>query len=183
MTHAYLVRMGEFGAVGRFRSADAAAYQRGQRVVCRTSRGLEIGEVLGPSTHSENDQARHDGDLLRRMSVEDELLNERLQRHQDEAFQACVDLLKSRRISASLMDVELLFDGSACYFYFLGDPPAEIAAVTDELAKTYHATAQIERFRDTLLQGCGPDCGTEAGGGCSQGGCSACSISSACKAK
>ena len=46
----YFVRVGVFGAVGCFRAADGAGYPRTARVICRTSRGLEVGEVLAEAT-------------------------------------------------------------------------------------------------------------------------------------
>src|SRR4051812_31114035 len=64
-----LVRVGVLGHVGRFTSVDGARYPRAARVVCRTRRGLEVGEVLSdveaPTTFDS------DGAVLRRVSVED----------------------------------------------------------------------------------------------------------------
>ena len=44
----HLVRVGNLGHVGRFASAEALRYPRRARVVVRTRRGLEVGEVLSP---------------------------------------------------------------------------------------------------------------------------------------
>ena len=146
----------------------------------RSGRGLEIGEVLsGPDPAGSN---RPDGQILRRMSVADELLQARLQKYRHAAFEACDALLKQRNIEATLLDVEHLFDGQGLYFYFLGDPPRNAELVTTELAAAYEAKVEFHRFAETLDQGCGPGCGTEEAAG--QGGCSSCTscaISSACK--
>ncbi len=49
MNH-YLVRLGLFGQVARCAAASGEAFRRGQRVVCRTARGLEVGTLLqGPA--------------------------------------------------------------------------------------------------------------------------------------
>ncbi|MEQ8790890.1 MAG: PSP1 C-terminal domain-containing protein [Pirellulaceae bacterium] len=182
MNH-YLVRIGQFGHVGRFRAAGAEAFARRMRVVCRTDRGLEIGEVLSASgVASDGPRGQQvDGALLRRMTTEDELLADRLQRNKDEAYSHCVSLLRERQLDAVLMDVEPLFDGSSLYFYFLGGVSAEVEAITEQLAAAYEAKAGLRRFADTLVTGCGPDCGTEAAaGGCGTGGCAGCSIAGAC---
>jgi hypothetical protein len=176
-----LVRVGVLGHVGRFTSVDGARYPRAARVVCRTRRGLEVGEVLSDLEPAASFDS--DGSVLRRVSVEDDLLLARLQKNKDEAYAACTSLLSQRGISAVLMDVEHLFDGRSLYFYFLGDVTPEIESVTTELAATYDSAVQFQKFADTLTHGCGPGCGTEeaAGGGCGSGGCSTCSVASACK--
>lgn len=83
------------------------------------------------------------------------------------------------------MDVEHLLDGKSLYFYFLGEANGELETLTDELAETYEAKVQFRRFTETVIAGCGPDCGTEAasGGGCGESGCSTCSVSSTCGSK
>ena len=122
-----------------------------------------------------------DGLLLRRVTVEDELLLARLDRRRDEAFQACVTLLERRGLLAVLVDVEHLFDGKSLYFYFLGEVSPEVESVTAELAAVYEAEVQFEQFAETLSEGCGPDCGTDAAaGGCGPQGCVSCAVAEAC---
>lgn len=176
----HYVRVGLHGHVGRFRSADAARYARGVRVIVRSARGLEIGEVLAPAESSGAPGAA-DGALLRKMTAQDELLATRLDARRDEAYQACVRLLAERGVEAALMDVETLFDGRRLYFHFLGDAPAAAEQLTAELSAAYEAEAQIGRFAETLSEGCGPGCGTEEAkgqGGCSS--CTSCAVSAAC---
>lgn len=167
----HLVRVGAMGLVGQFRSPDRCLYPRGRRVVVRTVRGIEAGEVL-----AEPDGWQHsgdaDGELLRPMTAEDELLAERMERRRDEAFAACADLLRERGLKATLVDVEHLLDGQGLFFYFLGEVSPEVDACTAELAEAYDATIKFRQFTDTLLEGCGPGCGTEEAAG--QGGCNAC---------
>jgi len=173
----HLVRVGALGQVGRFASADALRYPRGVRVVVRTDRGLEAGEVLAQATIAPGPS---DGTIVRRLAVEDDLLLARLAQRRDEAFDACVQRIRQRQLPASLMEVEPLLDGTLV-FYFLGAGSHELAQLTDELAEAYEAKAQLRRFAETLTQGCGPDCGTEqaTGGGC--GSCATgCAVADAC---
>lgn len=175
----HFVRVGQYGQVGRFQSVTGARYPRASRVVVRTSRGLETGEVLSVA---ESSAGNPDGQLLRGMTPEDHLLATRLEQRRSDAYDACVRLLAERRIAAALMDVELLFDGVGLYFHFLGDAPAEVEQLTADLAAVYEAKAQIGRFAETLTYGCGPGCGTEEAKG--QGGCESCAgcaVADACK--
>ena len=175
----HLVRLGPFGHVGRFATADGARVPRHARVVCRTSRGLEVGEVLATGCDVTGNP---DGTLLRRVTISDELLLTRLERHKRQAFSACQQLLRAREIPAVLVDVEHLFDGRGLYFYFLGETTPQLEEVTAELAEVYDAEVQFRRFSETLVSGCGPGCGTEeaAGNGCGTGGCASCAVSGAC---
>jgi hypothetical protein len=90
-----------------------------------------------------------------------------------------------RGLQAVLVDVEHLFDGQSLYFYFLGETPPEIDALTAELAGVYEAKAQLQKFADTLTAGCGPKCGTGEAEGCGSvnGGCSSCAVAGACGTK
>ena len=169
------------GLVGRFASLDRVRYPRGARVVVRTVRGLECAEVLTPP-EEDDAQAEVDGEILRAMTVEDELLAERLASRREEALEACTRLLVERSITAVLLDVEHLLDGRRVYFYFLGEVTPEVEALTSELASAYESAIEFRQFTATLLEGCGPGCGTEEAKG--QGGCvscTSCAVSSICK--
>jgi cell fate regulator YaaT (PSP1 superfamily) len=179
----HYVRIGLLGNVGCFAAADAQRYARGTRVICRTSRGLEVGDVLAPL--EEVAGGGLDGALLRRVTVEDDLILARLEKHRDEAFRACEERLRGLNLPAVLVDVEHLFDGQSLYFYFLGEMSPELDSLTAELAETYEAQVQFRKFTETLIAGCGPHCGTEEGAGCgaSAGGCSGCAVAGACGTK
>ncbi|TWT31458.1 PSP1 C-terminal domain-containing protein [Blastopirellula retiformator] len=175
----HLVRVGAVGQIGRFVSVDAVAYQRGMRVVCRTSRGLEVGEILSPATDVGQDT---DGSILRGMTPQDEMLLERLEKNKQEAMTACVSQLSDRQLDAVLIDVEQLFDGQSLFFYFLGDVSPEVEQLTERLAETYDAKVRIREFAKLLDEGCGPGCGAEDGPGCGSS-CSSCSLVGACAPK
>ena len=79
-----------------------------------------------------------------------------------------------------LLDVEQLFDGQSIYFYFLGDVPPEVEALTAELAEVYEAKVKMRQFSQALVEGCGPGCGTEAAGQGACGTCTSCAVAGAC---
>ncbi len=175
----HFVRVGAMGQIGRFQSMEGIAFKPTTRVILRTSRGLEIGEVLSLD-NTINKQA-HDGKLLRAMTDSDELLAARLDKNRNAAYEACACLLAEHGSTSVLLDVEHLFDGQGLYFYFLGETDDLAEALTAELAKTYNAEARFEQFADALSEGCGPGCGTsEAEGGACGGACSSCSIATKC---
>ncbi|HET6884551.1 MAG TPA: PSP1 domain-containing protein [Pirellulales bacterium] len=182
MPRFHLVRVGALSQVGRFSSLDATRFPRGSRVIVRTARGLEVGEVLAPPAIDSNAQA--DGSILRGMTVEDQLLDARLGRRRQEAFDACRRRLEELDLDAALVDVEHLFDGRTLIFYFLGHQPPELQAVTADLAAIYDAAAQIGSFAELLAHGCGPGCGTEQASGEGCGSCSTgCTVAGLCSTR
>ena len=190
----HLVRWGVSGFVAAFHSVDARRYERGTRVVLRTERGLELGEVLAsleladppgaglPAGDDLPARAPSAGTLLRGMTDQDRLLELRLLKNRDEAYAACVEQMRALDVAATLVDVEHLFDGRSLIFHFLGEQPPQLSDLTERLAEAYDAQAQISAFAATLDAGCGPGCGTEEAAG--RGGCddcaSGCAVASYC---
>jgi cell fate regulator YaaT (PSP1 superfamily) len=180
MRRHHLVRLGALGHVGRFTAVDAVTYPRGLKVILRTARGLEIGEILGPVNDAPT-PGQSDGSILRGMTIEDQLLQARLEKNRQAAFDACINRIGELGLTATLIDVEHLFDGRSLFFHFLGEVPKELESLAAELAQAYDSAAEFRRFADTLTTGCGPGCGTEeaSGGGCSS--CATgCAVAGAC---
>ena len=130
MSRNHLVRVGVMGEIGRFQPVDAVRYPRSSRVIVRTRRGLEIGEILVPD--ADGNSAEPEGTILRRMTTEDNLLESRLLKNRSEAFAACSARLAELASPPVLLDVEHLFDGRSLYFYFLGEIRPEVEAITNE---------------------------------------------------
>jgi cell fate regulator YaaT (PSP1 superfamily) len=173
----HLVRVGALAHVGRFTSVDAVRYPRHARVVVRTGRGLELGEVLAEPEGTDAGPA--DGSILRGMTVEDQLLAARLEKHRQAAYEACASRLADMNSPAVLMDVEHLFDGQTLLFYFLGEMTPQLEALTAQLAELYETQVQFRRFAEAVNEGCGPGCGTDAAAGCKT--CvTGCAVASAC---
>lgn len=177
----HIVRIGALGQIGRFRASDSLRLLRGTQVICRTGRGLEFGSVLN-ILHTEHESSPQAGTILRPATPEDHLLWGRIEKHRAAAFAQCNALLEKHDSSAALMDVEYLFDGTSIFFYFLGPITPAIEGLTAKLAEAYEAEVQLRQFAEAMDLGCGPDCGTKAGG-CEDGGCSSCSLASACSTK
>ncbi len=178
LTH--VVRFGTLGHVGRFSSRDHDPFPRGHRVVVQTGRGIETGEVLTLEETHQADDSSLDGTLLRAMTVEDELLDARLQQNRLTAIEQCSARITELELPVSLIDVEPLFDGQALVFYFLGEETPEVELLVAELTETYETEVQFRRFAQAVEDGCGPDCGTSAAGGCGSCADGGCSLAKAC---
>lgn len=173
----HLVRFGVMGWIGRFGSAEAVQYAPGQRVICQTFRGLEIGEVLDDQFVGESLTVC--GDILRPVAKADGLILTRLNKHRLRAIEACGRMLAEQGVQAILLDAEQTFDGKNLFFYFLGEVTPEVEEITGLLAEEYEAKVQSRKFTDLLVNGCGPGCGGEASK-CGTGGCGNCSMAGGC---
>ena len=180
MGQLYWVRVGLMGTIGSFDAIDFRHYSRDDRVVCRTARGLEIGSVICPLDSEDSKGLDHvDGELLRHVSPDDQLIVQRIERFRDRAFHACNRLVRKHRLRAVLVDVEHLFDGQSLVFYFLGEISDQLQGLTDRMSDEYEKKVQFRKFTERLANGCGPDCGTLASK-CGESGCGTCSLKGAC---
>ena len=178
------------GSLAEIHTASASMpLPRGRRVIVRTSRGIELGEVIGPchrkshlENHSEGSSPRGSR-VLRPTTNEDELLIRRLERHKRRAVEECRRKLRLAGCQVTLLDIDQLFDGGTLVMHFLGDADAEARSITQTIAKEYESVIQSRHFAKLLSDGCGPGCGTsqgsgsqgsgQDGGGCS-GSCATC---------
>lgn len=171
----YWLRVGSMGRLSLARAAEAFRLARGARVIVRTERGLERGEVLA-AVAAMDDAPAWDSPIdliVRPMAVEDELLAARLEQHRSQAIGACEALLAKNGLGLTLLEVEQSFDGQTLFFHFLGGAQSSADEVLEELAAAYADGVRLESFVTALSEGCGPGCGTEDAPG---GGCTACEV-------
>jgi hypothetical protein len=173
-------RIGLVGQIGRFRT-NITGLQRGQRVVCRTSRGLEVGIVLRYATAVLSTDKTTDGRIIRTMTAEDELLWGHLRQLGELAFRRCVSQLSKLGSSAVLLEVEPLLDGKTLYFHFLSAVDTNVQEQLDQLVNIYERQVRRSKFARLVEHGCGPGCGTgEAKKRACGGSCAVCKIAGAC---
>ena len=114
----YLVRIGFQQEIVPVQ-AGAHTLARGDQIICRTPRGVEMGEVLA-STNPEYVETSNAGKYIRKSRPEDELLWRQLTNLSVTASTACQAFLRKHNIPDVLLEVEPLIDGRTLYFHFLG---------------------------------------------------------------
>jgi hypothetical protein len=134
MEHAagYLVRYGLMGHVGRFPFEPAAggSLRRGQAVVIRTDRGLELGEVLlspGSSKGTELDLETASPRVLRPASTADLECARRSDALRSERFSTCRQVLDEVGCALDLLDVEPLLDQNTTVLHVIGTVNLDLA--------------------------------------------------------
>jgi cell fate regulator YaaT (PSP1 superfamily) len=182
----YLVSFGRTGEFGRFRAAASLGLRRGEHVVVRGPRGVEVALVLREAT------ARHAhflpntsvGQLLRRRTSEDEQTERHLHSRSQQLFERGTQLVTELALPLVLVDVEILLDGEHAVLHYLGGAPCDLRPFVSTLSREFalHVTlidlAGAPEPAEEEQAGCGrPDCGHKGEGGCDtcgSGGCGTC---------
>lgn len=172
--HEYLISFGLNGDFAPFQSGETL--QRGDRVVVKSSRGLELGTVLCESAaRSAGMIPGLGGQLVRRATSEDESLAQRLRQRTHQLFEDSRRLAQEQNLPLEVLDVEILLDDRHATLHVLGDggqPLIEALSAKYGIAITVEDLAIPAPAPDT---GCGkPDCGS------GHGGCSTCSTGGGC---
>jgi hypothetical protein len=179
----YLVHHGCAGHLGRFQTACAGGYGRGAAVVVRSRRGLELGEVLCPS--SAEGIVLPDplvGELLR-AATDDDLaeahLNAELGRRLFEDGGRWID---EHGLPLAVVDVEVLLDGRQALVHAVRLGPCDEGPLLAELGERH---GLIVRLYDLASEPAPPGedehgCGSCGSGGCGSGGCGSCGSNGGC---
>ncbi|QEH38492.1 hypothetical protein OJF2_70950 [Aquisphaera giovannonii] len=148
-----LVRYGLTGHVGRFPvdPSSGLGAARGQAVVVRTDRGLELGEVLVPSAAGA--EAPGDGShrVLRAAGPDDLAAARRGESLRAERFAACREVLDGAGpgLDLELLDVEPLLDPETTVLHVLGVAAGDLAL----LRARFRSLMDI----DVVFESCGAD--------------------------
>jgi cell fate regulator YaaT (PSP1 superfamily) len=143
----WIVRHGAMRFLGEFDPADGA-YARGQEVVVRTERGLELGEVLCPATPRAVELLAEPtkGRILRTLTPEDRAGRDRLQAQEEMELETCCKFVAQRKLQMELVDVEHLFGGERIIFYFLAEKRVDFRELVKDLARTYQTRIEMRQI-------------------------------------
>lgn len=180
----FLVRVGVHAQIARLQSEFEGHFERGLKVVCRTSRGIELGEVLAlsPLSVDADAEVQFDGTILRQAAPEELYLQTELKKLADQYLPEASAAIQEIEPQALLLEVEPMLDCQTVYFHFLGVTPESLHGMMDELALRFQQLVQKSRLAELLDKGCGPGCGTKESG-CSSSGCKGCAVAQACGSK
>jgi hypothetical protein len=170
----YLVQYGASAFLGRFRAAAGGAFARGQRVVVRSERGLERGEVLGPAGTTTPQAVGPTGELLRAATGEDDVTDARLRELGQRLFGAAERLAGESGLPLAVLDVEVLLDGQQAVLHALHWGECDTTPVFERLSAEFGLTVKLHDLTRPAAAAPEPaGCGAEGcgGGGCGSGGC------------
>lgn len=144
----YVVRMGALRQIGLMSGKQKDDYSRGQQVLCRTQRGLEIGEVLCRATeHTLNVMENYvSGHIQRELTAVDRRDQEILEQQLPEAFEICKSCIQASGLEMELVDVEYLFAGERIIVYFLSEDRVDFRQLVKDLASRLQTRIEMRQI-------------------------------------
>jgi len=144
----YIVRFGAMRNMGVLSTRGGDKYRRGMKVIARTNRGLEAGEVLCPATEEAVKQIRDatQGQILREMSEQDANEETHLQSSCPQTIAACKKHIERLKLDMQLVDVEHLFGGERIVVYYLAEQRVDFRDLVRSLASEFQTRIEMRQI-------------------------------------
>ena len=148
MMKTYVVRYGQMRLLGEYVGLADQDHPRSQRVVVRSERGLEIGEVLCQATDRtalflEN----RIGEISLRVATDEDFATEaKLKDVRNDGFTTCSELIAKRRLQMDLVDVEVVFGRERMVFYYLSEKRVDFRELVKDLARSLHTRIEMRQI-------------------------------------
>jgi cell fate regulator YaaT (PSP1 superfamily) len=144
----YVIRYGKMRFLGEYAGPLDEDYPRGRRVVVRSDRGIELGEVLCPTSSRtarflENPVR---GEILRPATEDDLAQAEAMGAAQQEAFDTCQELIARRRLQMDLVDVEIILGRERIVFYYLAEKRVDFRELVKDLARALRTRIEMRQI-------------------------------------
>ncbi|MDP6379745.1 MAG: regulatory iron-sulfur-containing complex subunit RicT [Phycisphaerae bacterium] len=143
-----VVRYGAMRILGLFRHK-LDAVRSGRKVIVKTDRGLELGELVCRSHTGIKYQGKplkSAGRVLRQAS-EDDLSDVRhLGKDAKREFAFCLQEIKSRKLPMKLVYAEHIFGGDRIVFYFVAEKRVDFRALVRDVAQEFHTRVEMHQI-------------------------------------
>lgn len=121
--------------------------KKGDKVIVETTQGEEIGEVVIPNRHVDDEKII--GPLkkvLRIATYKDYKRYDECKKIEKEAFKICEKKIKEHNLKMCLTDVECKFDNSKILFYFIADGRIDFRNLVKDLAGIYKTRIELRQI-------------------------------------
>jgi len=144
----YVVRYGVMRLLGVFTASGKQPFSRGMKVIARTDRGLEAGEVLCVASEAvaEHLKTPHQGQILRETTPDDAREMSRLNDQQQEQFDVCRQCIEKLGLPMQLVDMEHLFGGERIVVYYLADGRVDFRELVRMLAGEFQTRIEMRQI-------------------------------------
>lgn len=148
MSNRYVVRYGIMRWLGVFTTSRGETFVRGDKIIARTDRGLETGEVMCDATDAvvEKMSDPRRGQVLRAMSTDDVRDAQRLNEQQRREFEKCREQITSMTLPMKLVDVEHLFGGERIVIYYLSENRVDFRDLVKVLAGEFQTRIEMRQI-------------------------------------
>jgi cell fate regulator YaaT (PSP1 superfamily) len=148
MSNRWIVRHGVMRFLGDFEPVEGTACVRGSRVLARTDRGLEVGDVLCPAIPQALEMIAEPthGQIVRLLTTDDRAVADGLRDKERQEFDVCSRFIQQRQLQMALVDVEHLFGGERVVFYFLSEKRVDFRELVKDLAREFQTRIEMRQI-------------------------------------
>lgn len=119
----------------------------GEHVIVETARGVEYGTVvLGPKEVSEKEVVQPLKDVIRVATPKDDAKAESNRKKEKEAYQICLQKIRTHELEMKLIDVEYTFDNNKVLFYFTADGRIDFRELVKDLAAVFKTRIELRQI-------------------------------------
>jgi cell fate regulator YaaT (PSP1 superfamily) len=144
----FVVRYGVMRFLGVFSASGSATYRRGARVIARTDRGLEDGEVLCEATPEAVACVKEpgEGQILREMTPDDSHELARIREQGRRELDICQRYVEKLGLVMQLIDVEHVFGGERIVVYYLAENRVDFRELVKQLAAEFQTRIEMRQI-------------------------------------
>ncbi len=180
-----LVRYGRMSVLGFFEHSENRIPKVSTRVVVKTGKGLELGQMVGQLTSYRGGQFRlteeqikqyfgggdaefsleKGGKFVRFATAADVSEDEHLKRIAAEEVECCKRFVKELNLQMKIVDAEHILGGERIVFYFMADGRVDFRELVKKLAHEYQTRIEMRQIgsRDEArllgdVESCGQEC-------------------------
>jgi len=140
------VRFRNVGKIYYFNPKDLRV-QNGMNVIVETARGVEYGQVvLGPKEVDEEQVVQPLKDVIRIATEKDNTKEANNRRKEKEAYDICLQKIKSHSLEMKLINVEYTFDNNKVLFYFTADGRIDFRELVKDLAAVFKTRIELRQI-------------------------------------
>ena len=144
----FVIRYGVMRFLGVLSARGNDSYIRGDQVIARTPRGLEVGEVL---SFADEETVKHlkeapTGQILRKMTVGDSSEWSHLSQKLTESFETCRQFVNKLDLPMELVDIEQMFGGERLVIYYLSESRVDFRDLVKQLASEFQTRIEMRGY-------------------------------------
>ncbi|MBP9021350.1 MAG: stage 0 sporulation family protein [Syntrophobacterales bacterium] len=141
------VRFNKQGKVYTFDVTDQPLIKKGDRVIVETENGPVVGNVVTAVRAVPGGRLPADlKKVIRRVSAEDQGIEERNRQVEKEAKTFCLERIRERNLPMKLVEVECLFDRSKIVFYFTADNRVDFRELVKDLVQRFKTRIELRQI-------------------------------------
>lgn len=144
----YVVRYGVMRHLAVLSTRGGTVFDRGAKVIARTNRGLEVGEVLCEARPEklEDSEIASEGQILREMTAQDANEQAHLTASARQEFTTCRQHVEELGLQMQIVDIEHLFGGERIVVYYLAEGRVDFRELVKRLASEFQTRIEMRQI-------------------------------------